>query len=176
MKKSVLTAFITVVCATSSVMAADDNAITDGSVTFNGKACTLVAATKDSVVTLPNVSATKLQTNGAVSGVKTDVPIALEGCDVTVTKNATFTFSGTADGVQPTAFANQATTDAATNVALQMYLPDGSTSVTPGTETSNIQLADSAEQTVTFKVDYIATGKATSGNVNAVTNFHINYY
>ena len=74
------------------------------------------------------------------------------------------------------AFANQATTDAATNVALQMYLPDGSTSVTPGTETSNIQLADSAEQTVTFKVDYIATGKATSGNVNAVTNFHINYY
>ncbi|EGZ5170607.1 fimbrial protein, partial [Escherichia coli] len=29
---------------------------------------------------------------------------------------------------------------------------------------------------VTFKVDYIATGKATSGNVNAVTNFHINYY
>jgi major type 1 subunit fimbrin (pilin) len=32
MKKSVLTAFITVVCATSSVMAADDNAITDGSV------------------------------------------------------------------------------------------------------------------------------------------------
>ena len=95
MKKSVLTAFITVVCATSSVMAADDNAITDGKVTFNGKviapACTLVAATKDSVVTLPNVSATKLQTNGAVSGVKTDVPIALEGCDVTVTKNATFT-------------------------------------------------------------------------------------
>ncbi len=92
MKKSVLTAFITVVCATSSVMAADDNAITDGKVTFNGKviapACTLVAATKDSVVTLPNVSATKLQTNGAVSGVKTDVPIALEGCDVTVTKNA----------------------------------------------------------------------------------------
>ncbi|ETJ00249.1 MAG: Fimbrial protein, partial [Escherichia coli DORA_B_14] len=34
------------------------------------------------------------------------------------------------------------------------YLPDGSTSVTPGTETSNIQLADSAEQTVTFKVLY----------------------
>ncbi len=32
MKKSVLTAFITVVCATSSVMAADDNAITDGKV------------------------------------------------------------------------------------------------------------------------------------------------
>ena len=59
MKKSVLTAFITVVCATSSVMAADDNAITDGTVTFNGKviapACTLVAATKDSIVTLPNV-------------------------------------------------------------------------------------------------------------------------
>ncbi|MBW1529440.1 fimbrial family protein [Escherichia coli] len=95
MKKSVLTAFITVVCVTSSVMAADDNAITDGSVTFNGKviapACTLVAATKDSVVTLPDVSATKLQTNGQVSGVQTDVPIELKDCDTTVTKNATFT-------------------------------------------------------------------------------------
>lgn len=77
-------------------MAADDNAITDGSVTFNGKviapACTLVAATKDSVVTLPDVSATKLQTNGQVSGVQTDVPIELKDCDTTVTKNATFTF------------------------------------------------------------------------------------
>lgn len=90
MKKSVLTAFITVVCVTSSVMAADDNAITDGSVTFNGKviapACTLVAATKDSVVTLPDVSATKLQTNGQVSGVQTDVPIELKDCDTTVNK------------------------------------------------------------------------------------------
>ncbi|MDT5383316.1 Laminin-binding fimbrial subunit ElfA [Escherichia coli] len=111
MKKSVLTAFITVVCVTSSVMAADDNAITDGSVTFNGKviapACTLVAATKDSVVTLPDVSATKLQTNGQVSGVQTDVPIELKDCDTTVTKNATFTFNGTADTTQITAFANQ---------------------------------------------------------------------
>lgn len=70
-------------------MAADDNAITDGSVTFNGKviapACT-VAATKDSVVTLPDVSATKLQTNGQVSGVQIDVPIELKDCDTTVTK------------------------------------------------------------------------------------------
>ena len=129
MKKSVLTAFITVVCVTSSVMAADDNAITDGSVTFNGKviapACTLVAATKDSVVTLPDVSATKLQTNGQVSGVQTDVPIELKDCDTTVTKNATFTFNGTADTTQITAFANQASSDAATNVALQMYMNDG---------------------------------------------------
>ncbi len=49
MKKSVLTAFITVVCATSSVMAAAANSITDGSVTFNGKVIatvgTLVAVT-----------------------------------------------------------------------------------------------------------------------------------
>ena len=110
MKKNVLAAFITVICTTSSVMAADDNAITDGSVTFNGKviapACTLVAATKDSVVTLADVSATKLQSNGQVSGVQTDVPIALEDCDITVTKNATFTFNGTADTTQITAFAN----------------------------------------------------------------------
>lgn len=179
MKKSVLMTLFTVAFASSSVMAADDNAITDGSVTFNGKviapACTLVAATKDSTVTLPDVSATKLQTSGEVSGVQTAVPIELEDCDITVTKNAAFTFDGDADTGIITAFANQATTDAATNVALQMYMPDGSTTLTPGTETGYIQLQDGS-QTLTFKVDYVATGKATSGNVNAVTNFHINYY
>ena len=66
-------------------------------------------------------------------------------------------------------------TDAATNVALQMYMNDGTTTITPDTETGNI-LLQNGDQTLTFKVDYIATGKATSGNVNAVTNFHINYY
>ncbi|QGY14762.1 fimbrial protein [Escherichia coli] len=171
MKKSVLTAFITVVCATSSVMAADDNAITDGSVTFNGKviapACTLVAATKDSVVTLPDVSATKLQTNGQVSGVQIDVPI--ESTRIKVLKRSS-PFNGTADTTQITAFANQASSDAATNVALQMYMNDGTTAITPDTETGNILLQD-GDQTLTFKVDYIATGKATSGNVNAVNKF-----
>ncbi|HCP6746038.1 TPA: fimbrial protein, partial [Escherichia coli] len=110
-----------------------------------------------------------------VSGVQTDVPIELKDCDTTVTKNATFTFNGTADTTQITAFANQASSDAATNVALQMYMNDGTTAITPDTETGNILLQD-GDQTLTFKVDYIATGKATSGNVNAVTNFHINYY
>ena len=102
--------------------------------------------------------------------------LRLEGCDVTVTKMRRLPLVVRLTACNLQHLPNQATTDAATNVALQMYLPDGSTSVTPGTETSNIQLADSAEQTVTFKVDYIATGKATSGNVNAVTNFHVNYY
>ncbi|HDX3316381.1 TPA: fimbrial protein, partial [Escherichia coli] len=55
------------------------------------------------------------------------------------------------------------------------YMNDGTTAITPDTETGNILLQD-GDQTLTFKVDYIATGKATSGNVNAVTNFHINYY
>ncbi|ENC0801664.1 fimbrial protein, partial [Escherichia coli] len=103
------------------------------------------------------------------------VPIELKDCDTTVTKNATFTFNGTADTTQITAFANQASSDAATNVALQMYMNDGTTAIKPDTETGNILLQD-GDQTLTFKVDYIATGKATSGNVNAVTNFHINYY
>ncbi|WP_368902050.1 fimbrial protein, partial [Escherichia coli] len=77
-------------------------------------------ATKDSVVTLPDVSATKLQTNGQVSGVQTDVAIELKDSDTTVTKNATFTFNGSEDTTQITAFANEASSDAATNVALQM--------------------------------------------------------
>lgn len=109
MKKSVLALALGALFVSTGAMAADDNAITDGSVNFTGKviapACTLVAATKDSSVTLPDVSATKLQTSGQESGVKTDVPIELKDCDVTVTKNAAFTFSAAQDNNITTAFA-----------------------------------------------------------------------
>ncbi|MDM2843627.1 fimbrial protein [Citrobacter portucalensis] len=181
MKKSVLALALGALFVSAGAMAADDDAITDGSVNFTGKviapACTLVAATKDSSVTLPDVSATKLQTSGQESGVKTDVPIELKDCDVTVTKNAAFTFSAAQDSNITTAFANQATTGQATNVALQMYMPNGTDKITPNTETAQdgIQLA-TGDQTLKFLVDYVATGKATAGTVNAVVNFHINYY
>lgn len=144
-------------------MAADDNAITDGSVTFNGKviapACTTVAATKDSVVTLPDVSATKLQTNGQVSGVQTDVPIELKDCDTTVTKMQRSPLMALRILLRLQRLLTSSS-DAATNVALQMYMNDGTTAITPDTETGNILLQD-GDQTLTFKVDYIATGKAT---------------
>lgn len=115
------------------------------------------------------------KTNGQVSGVQTGCANWIKRLWYYRNKNATFTFNGTADTTQITAFANQASSDAATNVALQMYMNDGTTAIKPDTETGNILLQD-GDQTLTFKVDYIATGKATSGNVNAVTNFHINYY
>lgn len=104
-----------------------------------------------------------------------NVPIKLKNCNTTVTKNATFTFNSTANTTQITAFANQASSNAATNVALQMYINNSTTAITPNTKTKNI-LLQNKNQTLTFKVNYIATKKATSSNVNAVTNFHINYY
>lgn len=178
MKKNVLAALVIMLCTSSGVMAANDAAITDGSVTFNGKviapACTLVSGQENSTVTLPDVSATKLQTNGEVSGVQTDVPIELKDCDITVTDNAQFTFSGDADTIIPTAFANKAS-GGAQNVALQLYMPDGTTVITPNVETGDLAL-QTGDQTLTFKVDYIATARATSGDVTAVANFHINYY
>lgn len=83
--------------------------------------------------------------------VKTDVPIELKDCDVTVTKNAAFTFSAAQDSNITTAFANQATTGQATNVALQMYMPNGTDKITPNTETAQdgIQLA-TGDQTLKF--------------------------
>lgn len=183
MKKSTLTLALGALLTVTNAMAADDSAVTDGVVNFTGKviapACTLVVDSQSSSVTLPNVSATKLQTSGQESGIQTDVPIKLEECDVSVTKNAAFTFNGTEDGTITTAFANQsASTDAATNVALQLYMPDGVTKITPNVETAKdgITLQDNATDLV-FKVDYVASGgKATAGDVTATANFHINYY
>ncbi len=183
MRKNILILSMSAILGCGSALAADDSAVTDGTLTITGEvvapACTIATDSRSSSVAMDKVSATKLQTLGQESGVKKDIPINLTDCDTTATSNAAFTFTAEADPAVATAFKNQNTGGgAATNVAVQMYMPDGTTKIVPNTETAQdgITLAGTADQTITFKADYVATGRATAGTVQVMTTFHINYY
>ncbi|MEB4676312.1 fimbrial protein [Enterobacteriaceae bacterium G50] len=183
MRKNILILSMSAILGCGSALAADDSAVTDGTLTITGEvvapACTIATDSRSSSVAMDKVSATKLQTLGQESGVKKDIPINLTDCDTTATSNAAFTFTAEADPAVATAFKNQNTGGgAATNVAVQMYMPDGTTKIVPNTETAQdgITLAGTADQTITFKADYVATGHATAGTVQVMTTFHINYY
>lgn len=183
MRKNILILSMSAILGCGSALAADDSAVTDGTLTITGEvvapACTIATNSRSSSVAMDKVSATKLQTLGQESGVKKDIPINLTDCDTTATSNAAFTFTAEADPAVATAFKNQNTGGgAATNVAVQMYMPDGTTKIVPNTETAQdgITLAGTADQTITFKADYVATGRATAGTVQVMTTFHINYY
>lgn len=183
MRKNILILSMSAMLGWGSAMAADDTAETDGSLTITGEvvapACTIAPESQSGSVAMAKVSATKLQTLGQESGMKKDIPINLKDCDNTVTSNAAFTFTAEADPAVASAFKNQNSGNgAATNVAVQMYMPDGTTKILPNTETAQngIPLAATADQTITFKADYVATGKATAGTVQVATTFHINYY
>lgn len=183
MRKNILILSMGAILGCGSALAADDSAVTDGTLTITGEvvapACTIATDSQASSVAMNKVSATKLQTLGQESGVKKDIPINLKECSTTATSNAAFTFTAEADPAVATAFKNQNTgAGAATNVAVQMYMPDGTTKIVPNTETAQdgITLAATADQTITFKADYVATGHATAGTVQVMTTFHINYY
>lgn len=183
-KKVLLMAFGTLLCAGSAVAA---DPVNDGQINFVGKvvapACTVVASDKNQTVTLDNASLTlgTMQAAGQAAGLPKAFTINLEQCDTTSLKNAAITFTGEADATTPTALKNQSTTDAATNVALQLYMADGMTKITPNMETAKdgmpLQVDGDAKAALNFSVDYVTTaGAATPGSVTSATTFHINYY
>lgn len=153
-------------------------AVIGGTVNFVGEvvdaACSVSTNSEDQTVILSQVRTVKLTTTGAVAGQQKPFNIILEDCDTTVSQNAGVTFNGQADSTSTTALANTAGAGSATNVALQLYGPDGQ-QLALGTESSTIQLQDGTN-IIPLSVDYMATaGAATAGNVSATATFNINY-
>ncbi len=60
-----------------------------------------------------------------VANQKEDFSIKLEDCDTTVSQNAAVIFNGQQDSSLAGSLANTAGAGSATNVALQLYGPDG---------------------------------------------------
>ena len=69
--------------------------------------------------------------------------------------------------------ANTAGAGSATNVALQLFGPDGNV-LNIGDTSSNVKLIN-GENTIPLSVDYIATGAATPGNVSSTATFQMVY-
>ncbi len=181
MKKHVLAMTVAALMAGGVISAAQAEAtsatVSGGTVNFVGTvvdaACSVSADSVDQTVTLGQVRSEKLATSGAVANQKEPFNIKLEDCDTTVSQNAAVIFSGQQDATIGGTLANTAGVGAATNVALQLYGPDGNV-MNVGDTSSTITLID-GENTLPLSVDYIATGAATPGNVAATATFNMVY-
>lgn len=154
------------------------HAVAGGTINFEGQvvdaACSVSADSLNQTITLDQVKASKLATAGQSAGQQTSFNIVLEDCESTVSQNAAVTFNGQADATTATALANTAGAGGATNVALQLYGPDGQ-ALDLGTSSSTVTLND-GQTSIPFSVDYIATGAAaTAGSVQATATFSLNY-
>lgn len=179
MKKHILAMVIAAfaaggVCVTAQ---ADTTTVSGGTVNFVGQvvdaACSVSADSVDQTVTLGQVRATRLTAAGMTANQKEDFTIKLEDCDTSTTQNAAVIFNGQEDPLQAGALENTAGAGSATNVALQLYGPDGQV-LNIGDTSSTVTLIQ-GENTIPLSVDYIATGAATAGNVAATATFDMVY-
>ncbi|WP_455428397.1 fimbrial protein [Dryocola sp. LX212] len=164
--------------APAAFAAASETTVSGGTINFEGQvvdaACSVSAGSANQTVTMGQVRSAKLDTVGATSGQKTAFTIDLEDCDTTVSQNAAVTFTGQEDSTQPGVLANTAGSGAATNVALQLYGPDGNT-LDLTQESSAVTLIDGSNS-LPFSVDYVATADGvTAGNVAATATFSLHY-
>ena len=183
MKKAlIISAALAMTCAASSAFATGSEAssmtVNGGTIKFIGSVtdapCAISMALKDHIVIMKQVRTAHLEEAGQAAGQPTSFDIALEDCDTSTYKNASITFNGTPDADVETALKNQATSDAATNVALQLYGPD-SKALNLGDASSSVALLNGTNK-VPFTVDYVATGAAaTAGSVEATATVTITY-
>ena len=174
MKKHVLAMVIATAMVSGVAMNAQADTVTvsGGTVNFVGQvvnaACSVAADSVDQTVTLSQVRTVKLTTKGMQANQKEDFKIVLEDCDTTVSQNAAVIFNGQQDAALAGSLANTAT-----NVALQLFGPDGNV-LNIGDTSSNVKLIN-GENTIPLSVDYIATGAATPGNVSSTATFQMVY-
>jgi major type 1 subunit fimbrin (pilin) len=156
----------------------------DGTITFNGKVtdktCTIsTPAGKDFTVTLPTVSKSTLANAGATAG-RTPFSINLTKCDSG--KVATYFEPGATVDFATGRLINQSTTDAATNVQLQLlgsnnqFLPIRGAGAN-GAQTNSQWVTVSADGNadLNYYAEYYATAASTAGNVTSNVQYTIIY-
>ncbi|TNV20488.1 fimbrial protein [Buttiauxella sp. B2] len=182
MKKTLLAVFAVAALAgitsSSAFAAASSMTVNGGTIRFVGSVtdapCVISMALKDHVVIMKQVKTSHLDTAGQASGQPTAFTVDLEDCDTSTYTNASITFNGTPDADVATAMKNEATSGAATNVALQLYGPDGAV-LNLGDASSAYTLIDGTNK-IPFTVDYIATAAAaTAGAVQGTSTLQITY-
>lgn len=164
MKKTIAIAMLAAVSSTAFA----------NTVTFNGEItpapCGIRADTLDQVVELGLVPTHKFNGMGSRSQAK-DFNIVLTDCDVSVAKNAYFTFSGVTDHVTPALFG---VTGSASNVGIRLQC--GGEMLANGVEQSSAVILSAGTVTAKFAAMYEATAATVlPGTANSVANFTIRY-
>lgn len=156
---------------------ADSVTVTGGTIHFDGMvvaaACSVSSDSRDQSITLSQIRTERLKSKGERGHQPEGFNIKLEDCDTTVSNNAQVTFNGQADPDETGALQNTAGAGAAANVALRLYDMKGSV-LNLGTASPAYPLIN-GENTLPFTVDYLATGAATAGLVQATATFNVTY-
>ncbi|VTT28384.1 putative fimbriae; major subunit [Klebsiella pneumoniae] len=172
------------VTAMSVLFASQAFAISDNTITFQGDVTTETCSvtingnSAKPLVLLPSVNASTLAESGKTSG-KATFDIGVSGC--TGSKDATTKVSSVFAGnsVATTGdLSNVATTDAATNVNIQILdTKDKAIDFSsPFTADGDLTLdAGKSAATATYTAQYVATGKATAGAVESTMQYAVSY-
>lgn len=181
MKKLLLTALVAGAFVTSAYAADPVTPVTvsGGQVTFNGQitagACSVAGDDVNKVVQLDTVPASTFTAADQAANAAKAFSISLKNCDTTTYKTVSVTFSGQTPEGKPALLANTAGAGAASNVALQLYGPDGA-KLNLQSGSSTVNLVDNGETTIPLSVDYVSTGaKVGAGTVQSVAQFTLTY-
>ncbi|WP_330982225.1 MULTISPECIES: fimbrial protein [Enterobacterales] len=174
-------------CALALTMAAStayaDDAVTQGTVTFNGEliadTCSIVSGDENLTVTLPTLSTQTLANAGDTAGSKT-FDIRVENCPTTgtgiPTQVAAHFEAINSDGFNATTknLTNSATTTPASNVEVRLFDKDGTT-VLPVGDTGGYFPITAGTATMTYIGAYYATAATTAGKVSARVQYTLAY-
>ncbi|WP_250528541.1 fimbrial protein [Caballeronia sp. GAWG2-1] len=180
MKKSVVATLFAGVFAvfTGSAFASD------GTITFNGALTASTCAingngtsAKDFTVKLPTISTSTLKAAGETAGT-TSYQIALTGCTPVTSSSKAAVFYEAGTSVDPADGRLTVTAGGASNVKMQLLNLDGSR-IKAGysTDLQNSKAADisSGSATLSYNVQYYATGVTTAGAANSSVVYSIDY-
>jgi major type 1 subunit fimbrin (pilin) len=155
----------------------------DGTITINGQVtsqtCTISGngGSKDFTVTLPTVAASALATPGATAG-RTPFNIALSKCTPNSGNVAVYFEPGATVDTTTGRLVNTAGTGGAGNVQIGLLNSDNSEIRLGGalaTQNSKSVALSGGAATLNYYAQYVATDKATSGNVTTSTLYSIVY-
>ncbi len=178
MNKSKLTAVLVLAAASMTAQASD------GTITFSGqitdKTCTIsTPGGGDFAVNLPTMSMNSLASAGAVAG-RTPFSINLSECSSGSV--ATYFEPGATVDFETGRLNNQASTDAASNVQLQLlgdnsqFLPIKAAGVDVAQDNSQwVTVGEDGSATLNYYAEYYATGTATPGDVSSSIKYTVIY-
>ncbi|MGU3525044.1 fimbrial protein [Enterobacteriaceae bacterium C23F] len=178
MKKLIVVSALALLCA-SQAYAYSDNTITfQGDVTSETCSVTINGNSAKPVVLLPSVNASSLAASGQTAG-QTTFDIGVTGCTGNSSAETKVSTVFVGNSVATTGdLSNVATTDAATNVNIQI-LDTADTAIdfnSPFTADGDLTLAaGETSASATYTAQYVATGVATAGAVESTLQYAVSY-
>lgn len=178
-KLALLSASVVSVLFASQAFAYSDNTVTfQGEVTSETCSVTINGNSTKPLVLLPSVNATTLATAGSTAGQAT-FDIGVTGCTGSTTAATTVSSVFAGNSVSTAGnLTNVATTDAATNVEVQILDTASAPIDFTSTFTADGDLTLAAGETsssATYTAQYYSTGLATAGAVESTMQYAVSY-